>query len=216
MSSDVLHVSRLFIHPIKSCAGIAVGALELDRRGAMNDRRYMVVDADGRFVSQRERPRMSGVRTTLTPRGIQVTADSMTPLTIVLPADGGGERRRVQIWDDSCDAVLHREGSAWFSDYLGDSFSLVRMPDDVERQVDPARARKGDLVGFADGFPLLLVGEASLSDLNGRLQAPVEVERFRPNLVVSGGEAFAEDAWTRLRDRESFASAASSGAPDAA
>ena len=142
---------------------------------------------------------MSGVRTAMTPQGILVTADSMVTLTIAPPADRGGERRRVQIWGDSCEAVVHPEGSAWFSDYLGGSFSLVRMPDDVERQVDPERARKGDLVGFADGFPLLLVGEASLTELNGRLRTPVEVERFRPNLLVSGGEAFAEDSWKRLR-----------------
>jgi uncharacterized protein YcbX len=113
-------------------------------------------------------------------------------------ASSGGSRP-VTIWRDTCLAESAGSRAArWFSDYLGDSFDLVRMPDATVRQVDPGYAGDGDRVGFADGFPFLLLSEGSLEELNRRLDQPVPMDRFRPNLVVTGCDPYAEDAWARL------------------
>ncbi len=103
------------------------------------------------------------------------------------------------MWDSSGHALRHPEGSRWFSEFLGDEVSLLYMPDEERRAVTPKRARPSDIVSFADAYPLLLVSEASLSDLNRRLSTPLDMRRFRPNLVVSGCEPYAEDAISTLR-----------------
>jgi uncharacterized protein len=108
-------------------------------------------------------------------------------------------RRDVQVWSSRVAALVHDAGSAWLSDALGRRCQLVYMPDDVERAVNPLRGRPGDVVSFADGYPFLLIGQGSLDDLNGRMSAPLPMIRFRPNLVVEGAAAFAEDGWPRVR-----------------
>jgi uncharacterized protein YcbX len=130
--------------------------------------------------------------------GLSLDAPGMPTLTI--PYTGGGEHLRVQIWNDRCDSERVGEAAdTWLGEFLGLACHLVRFPDAARRQVDTRYARPGDQVGFADGFPLLLISQASLDGLNARLQDRVDMRRFRPNLVVSGCEAHAEDGWRRLR-----------------
>lgn len=191
-------LSGLFIYPIKACAGIALPRAAVVERGLASDRRYMVVDRNGRFVSQRERPQLCLVQTAREGEQLVVSAPSISSLGLP-SALHAGERVAFQVWSSRGSALRHDEGSRWFSELLGDEMQLVYMPDDERRPVNPARARPGDVVSFADAYPFLLISEASLADLNARLDEPLEMRRFRPNLVLSGVEPYAEDRMTRLR-----------------
>jgi len=190
----MIRVSALYLHPVKGCAGIRVDSAEVTARGFANDRRFMIVDADGIFVTQRERPELVRVHTALGPDALDLTAKGLPPLRLPLRHESG-PRRDVRVWAHEGRAVVHAEGSAWFSAFLGNPSELVYMPDDERRPVNPTYARPGDIVSFADGYPLLLVSQASLDDLNARLEQPIVMERFRPNIVVEGCPPFAEDAW---------------------
>lgn len=195
-----MQLSGIFVYPIKACAGVSLMSAELVERGLAHDRRYMLVDRRGVFVTQREAPRLCRVATALGPHGIAVSAAGCS--TLVLPCElhsGAFEARPYRVWESTGHALRHPEGSRWFSDLLSDELSLLYMPDTERRAVNPKRARPGDLVSFADAYPVLLASEASLRDLNQRLETPVSMRRFRPNLVVSGGEPYAEDHFRSLR-----------------
>jgi uncharacterized protein YcbX len=126
-------------------------------------------------------------------------ADAYPLLRLPLAPDGG-RRRSVAIWRDTVDALdAGDEAARWATELLGTPASIVFMPDDVRRAVNPKYAREGDIVGFADAFPLLLATTASLADLNARMERPLPMDRFRPNVVVDGCGAWDEDAWTRVR-----------------
>lgn len=191
-------VSALYIYPIKSCRGIRVDEWPIAARGFVADRRWMLVDPAGKFVTQRELPELALVRTSLEGDELRVTAKGFAPLTLPLTHDTGAERP-VQIWTDETLATVHPAGSAWFSAYLAAPHELVYMPDRHRRQVNPERAKPEDIVSFADGYPFLVISEASLAALNARLATPVSMERFRPNIVLSGTEPFAEDGYARVR-----------------
>lgn len=191
-------VSALYVYPIKSCRGIAVSEWAVAERGFVADRRWMIVDAAGKFVTQRETPELSQVSIALEGDSMRLSAPRLPELVLPRSFDWGPERS-VRIWKDTTEAVEHPAGSAWFSSYLGRPHELVYMPDRHQRAVNPARARAGDIVSFADGYPFLLVSEASLSDLNARLDAPVGMARFRPNIVISGTEPYAEDGYARVQ-----------------
>jgi uncharacterized protein len=158
----------------------------------------MVVDASGMFVTQRELAQLARVGTALEGETLRLTAPGCPELVLPLSHESG-ESREVQIWEDHAFAARHALGSAWFSDYLGAPHELVYMPEQHLRQVNPARATSSDIVSFADAYPFMLISEASLEDLNSRLEIPVTMERFRPNIVVSGTEPFAEDGYARVR-----------------
>ena len=191
-------VSALYVYPIKSCRGIRVDAWPVAERGFFADRRWMVVDAAGKFVTQREVWELSRVHTRLGDGVIELTAPGLSSLQVPLTYDAA-EPLSVQIWDDAALGLPHPEGSAWFSSYLGAPHRLVYMPDSHKRRVNPARAQSGDIVGFADGYPFLLISEASLADLNARLERPITMERFRPNIVIDGTEPYAEDGYVQVR-----------------
>lgn len=193
-------LTQLYVYPIKSAGGVALEEARLDARGIAHDRRWMLVDASGRFMSQRKHPRMALVSTRLSAEHLTVGAPGMPELRLPLRPEDRGERLVVGVWSDAVRAEpVGKEADEWFSGFLGVRCRLVRMPDDAVRPVDPRYAGPDDRVGFADGFPFLLVSEASLEDLGARLGRPVPVDRFRPNLVVSGAGAFAEDGWRRVR-----------------
>jgi len=191
-------VSALYTYPIKSCRGIRVSEWPVAERGFVGDRRWMVVDAAGTFVTQRETPELALVSVNLEGDNLRLTAPRAPELVLPRCLDAGAERS-VRIWKDTTQATQHSEGSAWFSSYLGRPHELVYMPDRCRRAVNPARARPGDIVGFADAYPFLMISEASLSDLNERLETPITMERFRPNIVVSGTEPYAEDGYAQVR-----------------
>lgn len=191
-------LQALFRYPVKSMRGEAFASLPVDGRGFALDRRWMVVDADKRFLTQRLQARMALIDTRVDGSGVlHLSAPGMSPL-VVAPA--GDERIVVQVWNDRLDAApVGSVVDNWLGEFIGQECRLVRQPDDVRRAVDPAFAGVDDEVGFADGFPFLLISQASLDDLNARLDTPVPMLRFRPNLVVSGCDAFAEDGWRRIR-----------------
>lgn len=193
-----MQLSDITIYPVKSCAGIDLERVGLDRFGPGGDRRWLVVDRQGRFVSQREQPRMALIRVERLPDGIRLVAGE-SRVEVPVPCSDAPEIR-VTIWQDSVRARLADDSAgAWLSEHLGLPCRLVHMPDSCRRLVDGLYARDGETVSFADGFPLLLISRASLEDLNSRLDNPVPMNRFRPNLVVSGCAPFAEDGWRRIR-----------------
>ncbi|WP_409992711.1 MOSC domain-containing protein [Plasticicumulans sp.] len=195
--TDVL-LSALYRYPVKSCRGARLDAAMLDRYGIAGDRHWMLVEAaSGRFVTQRQHARMALIDTqwhgdTL---GLSVAGAGGVEVT-----SGIGEPRTVEVWGEVVQALdAGDEAAAWLSEYLGLAVRLVECGPAHRRPVDPAYDRIGAETGFSDGFPLLLISEASLADLNSRMERPVEMIRFRPNLVVSGCAPFAEDGWKRLR-----------------
>lgn len=196
---SVARLSGLYVYPIKSCGGVALDVADLDERGIRHDRRWMLVDEDGKFVSQRTFPRLALVRIRIQKDALLVDAPGAP--TLEVPFDSGDRGTfTARVWGDAVEVVLVSEGaSRWFSKLLGESCRLVYLPNESIRPVDQQYGRSGDHVGLADGFPLLLISEASLEDLNGRMEHPLPMDRFRPNLVVSGCGAFEEDDWPRIR-----------------
>jgi uncharacterized protein len=196
-SSAIATVVGLFVYPIKACGAVALSSAVLHEHGLEADRRYMLVDQDGTFISQRSHPELARVRCGLMEEEIWAAVPERPPLH--LPRRfSGSQRREVTIWEDVVAARVHTEGSAWFSALLQESVELVYVGDDELRQVNPERARSGDRVAFADGYPLLLTSESSLAELNRHTTEPVPMDRFRPNVVVSGWPAYAEDTLTQL------------------
>jgi uncharacterized protein len=195
----VATVSHLNVYPVKSCRGIALGEASLDRWGIRHDRNWMVVDAEGCFVSQRTQPRLALVEPALGPELLTLRAPGVPALE--LPVSGrAGLERTVTVQDDSCTALDQGEdAAAWLSGYLGQPMRLVHIGTSFQRSLDPRYVPEGGEVGFADGYPLLVLSDASVAELNRRLAAPLPMNRFRPNLVVTGCSAFAEDAWRRIR-----------------
>jgi len=194
-----LRVDGLYRYPVKSCGGTSLPSATVGPRGIVGDRQWMVVDDTGEFLTQREHHRMSLVRPHLTDDGLlELSAPGMPPLTVT-PAIRH-DRVDVSIWSDRCVAIDEGPTVAeWLSAFLDVRCRLVRFPDDATRRVDPEYAGPNDQVGFADGFSFLLASCASLDDLNHRLASPLPMNRFRPNIVVSGGEPFEEDRWKSIR-----------------
>jgi uncharacterized protein YcbX len=198
-------VAELYIYPIKSARGIAVSALAFDARGAIGDRRWMLVDQDAQFLSQRRIARMTLLHVSLDADALVVDAPGMTTLTV--PCDGrheqSGERLVAGLFEDA--VTVQRVGpevDRWFTTFLRYPCSLVTMPEDTQRPVDLKYAPPGRTVAFADAFPALVLGTGSIGELNRRLAAkgepPVSSNRFRPNIVVAVDEPHAEDEWRRL------------------
>jgi len=190
-----IHITDLFIYPVKSLAGISLQASALDNMGLQYDRRWMLVSPDGLFLTQRKFPQMALINTQLEAGRLVLTKEGCDP-HVVPEVTASNETMQVRIWHDTLHVPLvSKESDAWLSDALGTPCHLVYIPDDVIRQCDPEFAKQGEHTGFADGFPILVISQASLDDLNGRLKNPVEMRRFRPNIVVSGCQPFAEDNW---------------------
>lgn len=195
-----MHLSALYRYPLKSGRGESLQQGQLDVLGLAGDRRWMVVDAaSGRFLSQRQLPQMARLQARWQGAGLALAAPGMAELPVALPGPDA-PLREVSVWDDSLEVPDAGDAAAsWLSELLGRPCRLVQVPEARARQVDIDYAQPGDRVGFADGFPFLLIGQASLDDLCARVGRPLEMERFRPNLVVSGSEPYAEDRWKRIR-----------------
>lgn len=163
-------------------------------RGLQDDRRWMLVDADGLFLSQRTREQMALFRITSEKDRYVVTGPDGE--VIALPPCAEGPLVSVRVWSSEVDAVsVSAEVDAWFSEKLGMAARLVWMPDSSIRPTDPEFSQEGDQVGFADAYPVLVISEASLAELNGRLEEPIPMNRFRPNIVVKDAGAYEEDGW---------------------
>ncbi|MEM9807683.1 MAG: MOSC N-terminal beta barrel domain-containing protein [Cyanobacteria bacterium P01_D01_bin.56] len=191
-------LSELNTYPIKSAAGTSLRRAEVTLRGLKHDRRWMVCDRNGNFLTQRKLPKMAliqvGVEDTLT-LSIRGLPDSALELPAVPSTH---QPVNVEVWGDSCVAWSMGDiASKWLSDFLGLEAQLVYMPDSTHRPIDHGRFDTHN--SFSDAYPFLLISEASLADLNSRLEESVPMNRFRPNLVVQGCKPFAEDTWKQIK-----------------
>lgn len=195
--SDI-RVSELSVYPVKSCRGINQTVSQVEAFGLQHDRRWMVVDQDGIMLTQRKLARLCLIQPELNETGLRLKYKDMDDLYITIPVKK--ETCLVKVWNDNCQAQDAGDAAAeWLSQILETKCRLVYFPDSEFRQVDLNYANSGDKTAFSDGFPLLLISEESLNDLNQRLDSPILMNRFRPNIVVKGGEAFAEDKWKKIR-----------------
>ena len=191
-----LQLTRLFVYPIKSARGFEVTRAWVSERGLQHDRRFMLVDSGGHLITARLHPKLLTVSTALEGECLKVTASGMPVLH--LPLEPSGDERQVRVWFDWMLATdVSSDADAWFSEFLAAELRLVWMPDRAERRMNPAFGPSR--ISFVDGNPLHLVSESSLADLETRVGSAVAIERFRPNLVVRGAPAYAEDGWTRLQ-----------------
>ncbi|MCO6490049.1 MAG: MOSC domain-containing protein [Phaeodactylibacter sp.] len=197
-----MQITALYTYPIKSLAGISLPRARVGRRGLAYDRRWMLVDRDGLFISQREIPQLALLAPEFSGPHLIIRhrLEGLEPLVAgVLPPEGAAGLE-VQIWDDHCRALpVSPQADEWFSEALGTRCRLVYLPDESVRPLNPTYGQPGEMVGFADSCPLLVIGEASLGDLNQRLEEPVPMNRFRPNIVFSGGQPYEEEQWKSFR-----------------
>lgn len=205
-------LSALNIYPVKGLKGIAVAAARCTERGLEHDRRWMLVDREGVFLTQREHPKMATVWTDIGDEFLTLCVPDEAGVDVPLrPAKAPA--MKVQVWRSVCEAVpVSPQADELLSSYLGTACRLVYMPDSSKRYSNPDYAGGNNLVGFADGYAYLVIGEASLADLNARLAAkghpPLPMNRFRPNLVVAGSAAYAEDGWGEIHIGEAVLRAA--------
>ena len=197
-----MHVTRLFIYPVKSLRGVAVPAADVDALGFVGDRRFLVVDANNQFLTHRTSPRMALIETALTARDLVLRAPHGGSCAVPRRAAAPAELLPVRVWKS--EGLLAEdcgvEVAVWLSDFLRVPCKLVRIGEKFARPlVKPGKDRLGDVLAFADGYPFMILSEASLADLNARLDEPLPVDRFRPSFVVNGCDAFAEDTWKNLR-----------------
>ena len=195
----MLSISSLNIYPVKSLAGISLNSAALTNQGLQFDRQWMVVDKRGHFVSQRELPAMALIKTTLSADKLKLSRPDLGSVEIALHNQGRKDCT-VKVWQDYCQAYDQGEQAADFlAAALDLPLRLVRMKEDFRRPVDSKYALSVEnIVGFADGFPLLVISDESLEELNEKLEYPLPMNRFRPNITICGGEPFAEDNWEQL------------------
>lgn len=197
-----LTISQLAIYPVKSMRQVQLQKSELQFGGLKHDRRWMVIDNDGVMVTQRTSARLCLMQPQLLAPEIdcslKLSAPDMQDIIVFVP--DGGVKRKAKVWDDVCNA--HDGGDEianWLSEFLNIECRLVYFPDDEIRIVDQAYAQPNDQTAFSDGFPILLTTQASLDDLNSRMDESIPMACFRPNIVISGCEPFAEDDWEILK-----------------
>jgi uncharacterized protein YcbX len=191
-------IQSFHIYPVKSCQGIEYEQIELTRTGFKYDRHWMLVDKQGRFLSQRKFPDMARIQTRLTDDSLIVSGDDYAELIVPLESTSRN-RLAVSIWDDHCSAALvSTAASHWFSSFLNHDCDLVFLPPNEPRLVNPEYAHSKQTVGFADGFPLLILSRASIDLLSDKLGETIDIKRFRPNIVVDGCEAHEEDNWSAI------------------
>ncbi len=196
-----LKLSQIFIYPVKSLGGIAISSAIAEQRGLRFDRRWMVVDAQNKFITQRENSTMALIGTRLDENGFELFHKHFPENKIFIPfAITHGTSLQVTVWQDTCSALhWNEEADTWLSSTLNMPCKLVFMPDDSMRYVDVNYARNKEITSFSDGYPFLIIGNESFKDLNSKLEKPIPMNRFRPNFVFEGGEAFDEDNWVKFK-----------------
>jgi uncharacterized protein YcbX len=194
-----MHISEINIYPVKSLKGISLTEAAVEKRGFRHDRRWMLTDKDGMFFTQREFPRMATIAVEVGNDCLRFSAPGAEDLRI--PAEPAiGSNQQVTVWSSTCECAIYDDAvNDWFGQVLDTDCQLVYMPDETERHVSEIFDTGDDIVSFADGYPLLLIGENSLEDLNSRLDERVPMTRFRPSVVVTGPAAFDEDGWHRIK-----------------
>lgn len=182
-----MQVAELFVYPIKSCGGVSVASLNVSKAGIVHDRRWMLVDSMGTFITQREMPELATFSTHLEDDLLVVREPGVDAgLEIVLQEGSTKSQEPIQVWSRTISGVEHADGSAWFSARLGAEVRLVRCAPEAG-------------LAFHDSAQVLVISQASLDDLNNRLVHPVPMSRFRPNIVLKGVDPFQEDSWKTLQ-----------------
>lgn len=196
-----MEISEINIYPIKSLGGISLSESVVEEKGLQYDRRWMLVDENGKFFTQREFPKMATFKVSLENEGLRVSLENEN-LLIPFEENETENEIQVEVWNSKFTAqTLQNSINQWFSNALETNCRLVRMNQNSNRLVNPVYAVRKfqDKVSFADGYPFMLIGENSLEDLNSRLEKPLLMNRFRPNFVVKDSEAFAEDNWKQIK-----------------
>ena len=196
----MIQLSNLTYYPIKACRGFDVAESQVERMGLANDRRMMVVTPAGEFLTQREYPRLALVTPAVKNGMVTLSAPNFDSLQFGIQSTG--TPTSVNIWKSKDVSAIDQgdESAQWLSDWLGVSVRLAHVADGFKRKLNPEYAiNADDHTGFADGYPILIVSEESLLDLNSRLDSAVPMNRFRPNIVVKGSDSFAEETWKRIR-----------------
>jgi uncharacterized protein YcbX len=188
------YISALYIYPVKSLGGISLQYAEVTNRGFAYDRRWLLVDESGRFITQRTHPQMALISVELREKSVEFKHKKINASFLINMEIVSKEKVEVVIWDDNVLAnKVSAEADEWFSDMLNIKCRLVYMPDESLRPVDKKFAYDNEIVSFADAYPFLLIGQSSLNELNSRLPEKLPINRFRPNIVFTGGNPFDED-----------------------
>lgn len=191
-------LSDIYIYPVKSLAGIKVSNWQVNEKGLLHDRKWMLIDNNNHFLSQRHLPKMALIKTQLKQNSLILSTATSGSISLPLFPDQG-EEIITTIWNDQCvSKTTSKEADQWLSNFLGTQCKLVYQPDEVVRSVDQTYATPMDKVTFADGFPFLIISEASLTSLNQAMELQLPMLRFRPNLVISNCESYAEDSWREI------------------
>lgn len=194
-----MRVTGLYVYPLKSARGLSLGEASLDAFGIEGDRRWCLVGDEGRVITQRDCPILATLDVIPNEHGLELQAAGRRPLRVSRP-EPGPETHPVAVWTDlTAGLAASEDADSWLESLLERTCRLVYMPTTTHRQVSLSFGRPGDRVSFADGYPLLLTSEASLAELNRRMESALPMDRFRPNVVIDGGEPFAEDDWARIR-----------------
>ncbi len=188
-------LSQIHVYPVKSLAGIQVSEWPVDKNGLRYDRKWMLIDRENQFLSQRKLPKMALIKTRISGEQLILSAPGLEDFAVPLNPEAGDDVE-VGIWKDQCLAkIVSPHADAWLTGFLNMDCRLVYHPDNRQRQVDQRYANSSDQTAFSDGFPFLVVSENSLNALNQAMGFEVSMIRFRPNLVVQGCDSFAEDSW---------------------
>lgn len=196
-----LIISEINVFPIKSLGGISLQETEVEERGLKYDRRWVLADTNNRFMTQRENEQMALIDVAIEADGLKVTHRTKNISALKVPFQPQtSDRKPITIWDDEVEGIrVSDEVDAWFSEVLEKECSLYYQPDDSFRKIDPNYAiTHEEHTSFADGYPILIIGQASLDELNNKLEKSIEMKRFRTNLVFEGGEPFVEDTFSEF------------------
>ncbi len=196
---DLAELTEIIIYPIKSLAGIYLEQAIVKPTGLQDDRMMMLVDDNGLFISQRKYPQLALLGVEMEDGIVTVTQPDGNFITIT-NTSFDSQNIGVKVWKDDCSGIVAANATnLWFSQFLSISVRLIKYDKQNPRVTDPDYSKAGDIVSFADGFPLLVISQASLDDLNSRLNLPVTMRNFRPNIVISGCDAYSEDGWQKIR-----------------
>jgi len=196
----MINLSNITYYPIKACRGFDVLESRVERMGLANDRRMMVVTPEGEFLTQREHAKLALVTPALKNDSVTLSAPNFDSIRFAIQKSGTSTP--VNIWKSKGVSAIDQgdESAQWLSDWLGVSVRLVHVDEKIKRKLNRDFAISADdYTGFADGYPILIISEASLQDLNSKLGSPLPMNRFRPNIVVQNCDPFAEDTWKRIR-----------------
>ena len=197
-----MKVASLHIHPVKSLRAIDLEEATVERRGLAHDRRWMVVNGDGKFLTQRSHPQLATISVTLTPGGLHCSCDGHGSIDVTRPNESS--RKQVVVWSSDVDAAIADDAaSLWLSKIVGQEAHFVFMDDRASRMKISDWTSNPEPVSFADAFPVLVTNAASLDALNENIEAhggvPITIGRFRPNIVIAGAEPWAEDRWRKIK-----------------